>query len=207
MNLLTHTKPKSSCPSLSLPAVIDCAACELSTQLARAAGKAAICERCYAQRGRYVFPQVRNNQLARSAWWHGTDPVERAITLADAVTREGTPRYFRCYDSGDLDLSAIETWLTFAELLPDTKVWIPTRTWLLPEFLPGLLALNAHPRIVVRPSTVAFDDAPVTIHGLAAGHAAHWHEPPKASYRCPGSCAKCRICWDRPDLSISFKRR
>ena len=207
MNLLSHTKPKSSCPSLSLPAGIDCPACELSIRLASEASKAAICERCYALKGRYVFRHVHTNQLARSEWWHNTDPTERALILADAVKREGAPRYFRCYDSGDLDLSAIETWLKFAELLPHTKIWIPTRTWLLPEFLPGLLALNAHPRIVVRPSSVAFDDPPATIDGLAGGHAAHWLEPVKATYRCPGNCADCRICWDRPDLSVSFKRR
>ena len=207
MNLLTHTKPKSSCPSLSLPAVIDCPACELSMRLAKEAGKDAICERCYALKGRYVFPKVRENQLVRSEWWHNTDPIERAVILADAVRREGAPLYFRCYDSGDLDLSAIETWLRFAELLPDTKIWIPTRTWLLPEFLPGLLALNSHPRIIVRPSTVAFDDPPIDIDGLAGGHTAHWRDPIKATYRCPGNCADCRICWDRPDLSVSFKRR
>ena len=207
MNLLSHTKPKSSCPSLSLPAVIDCPAFMLSIELAHERAREAICARCYALKGRYVFRQVRINQRARSEWWHNTDPVERAIILADAVKREGAPHYFRCYDSGDLDLSAVETWLKFAELLPDTKVWIPTRTWLLPEFVPGLQALNAHPRIVVRPSSVAFDDLPPAIDGLAGGHAAHWHEPIKATYRCPGSCANCRVCWDRPDLSVSFKRR
>ena len=207
MNLLTHTKPKSSCPSLSLPAVIDCPACELSMQLAREAGKTAICERCYAQRGRYVFPQVRNNQLARSEWWHGTDPIERAIILVDAVKREGAPRYFRCYDSGDVDLSAMETWLKFADLLPGARLWIPTRTWLLPEFLPSLRALNAHPRIVVRPSAVCFDDQPVTVRGLAGGHAAHWREEIKAPYRCPDDCSACRVCWEKPELSVSFKRR
>jgi len=207
MNLLTHTKPKSSCPSLSLPAVIDCPAHDVSLQLARAQDREAICERCYAQKGRYVFPQVRNNQRARSEWWHSTDPIERAIILADAVKREGAPCYFRCYDSGDLDLSAVDTWLKFADLLPGVKLWIPTRTWLLPEFHDGLCRLNAHPRIIVRPSTVCFDDPPATINGLAGGHAAHWREPIKAMFRCPGNCATCRICWDRPDLSVSFKRR
>jgi len=190
-----------------LRGVIDCPACELSIRLARERGSEAICERCYAQKGRYVFRQVRANQRARSQWWHATDPSDRAVILADAVRREGSPRYFRCYDSGDLDLSAVETWLEFAELLPGTRIWIPTRTWLLPEFLPGLQALNDHPRIVVRPSSVAFDDAPPSITGLAGGHAAHWQEAPKATYRCPGSCANCRICWDRPDLSIAFKWR
>jgi hypothetical protein len=207
MNLLTHTKPKSSCPSLSVPAVIDCPACKLSIRLAREAGREAICERCYATNGRYVFRQVRINQRDRSRWWHNTDPVDRAIILADAVKREGAPAYFRCYDSGDLDLSAIQTWLVFAELLPSTRVWIPTRTWLLPEFLPGLRALGAHPRIVVRPSAMAFDDPPAVVDGLAAGHTAHWQEGLKADFLCPGSCANCRTCWDRPDLSISFKRR
>ena len=207
MNLLTHTKPKSSCPSLSLPAVIDCPAFAVSMRLARETGRTAICGRCYALKGRYVFRRVRTNQLERSEWWHNTDPVDRAVILADAVKREGAPRYFRCYDSGDLDPSAAETWLRFAGILPDTKIWIPTRTWLLPEFLPGLRALNAHPRIVVRPSSVAFDDPPVETDGLAEGHASHWREAVKATYPCPDSCVNCRVCWERPDLSVSFKRR
>ncbi|MBT5607624.1 MAG: hypothetical protein HN742_37270 [Lentisphaerae bacterium] len=207
MNLLSHTKPKASCPSLSLPAVVDCPACELSVRMAKAAGKSPICERCYAQKGRYVFPKVRENQRLRSQWWHDTAPVDRAVILADAIKREGLLRYFRCYDSGDLDLSAIETWLVFADLLPDIKIWIPTRTWVLPEFMPGLRALNAHPRIVVRPSAVAFDDPPEEIPGLSGGHSAHWREPIKAGYRCPGNCATCRTCWDEPELSVGFERR
>jgi len=89
MNLLSHTKPKSSCPSLSLPAVVDCPACELSVKMARDAGKSPICERCYAKKGRYVFRQVRESQHARSQWWHGTDPIDRAVILADAICRLG----------------------------------------------------------------------------------------------------------------------
>lgn len=207
MNLLSHTRPKSSCPSLSLPAVLDCPARDLSIRLAREQGREPVCLRCYALKGRYGFPQVRTTQSERSHWWHTTDPLERAEALAAAMRREGSPRHFRCYDSGDLELSAVETWLRFAELLPETRIWMPTRTWLLPEFLPGLRALNAHPRIVVRPSASAFDDPPPEIAGLAGGLASHRSEAVKAAFRCPGSCRGCRVCWERPDLSVSLAAR
>lgn len=207
MNLLTHTRPKSSCPSLSLPAVIDCPAHSRCLELAEKQSKYAICNQCYALAGHYRFPCVKSSQTKRSEWWHSTSPTDRAMILADAVRREGSPQYFRCYDSGDLDLSAVETWLRFAELLPGTKVWIPTRTWLLPEYLPHLRMLNCHQQIVVRPSAIAFDDPPPHASGLAAGLTSHWHQAPKSQHVCPGDCSNCRVCWDCPTLSVSFERR
>lgn len=39
MKLLSHTRPKSACPSLSLPAVLDCPARDLSIRLARERGR------------------------------------------------------------------------------------------------------------------------------------------------------------------------
>lgn len=206
MNLLTHTR-KNSCPSLSLPAGISCPAREASMVLARKQGRVPICEKCYATTGRYRFPVVSTAQEQRLDWWRKTAPLDRALILADAMQREGLPKYFRCYDSGDLDLSASETWLRFADLLPEARIWIPTRTWLLPEYLPQLRMLNSHPRIVVRPSASGFDAPPPTIQGLSAGLASHWQEDVRADWSCPGDCSHCRVCWDQPEQSVSFKSR
>ena len=197
-----------ACPSFSLPARTTCPAAALCLKKAKAEGTEAICGRCYATKGRYYFSNVKTAQARRLEWWTPTHPVTRARVIAGLMTEAGSPKFFRCYDSGDMDRSAAETWYHLAELLPDTILWLPTKTWLLPEYMPDLISLNRHPRIVVRPSAVAFDDPPPKVDGLSAGTASFWKEPMKADVKCHEQCgAECRICWLRPDLSVSYKRK
>ena len=195
-----------ACPSFSLPAGVSCPALHLCVQKGKEHGDDAICARCYARRGRYRFSNVRRSQTERWNWWQETPPDKRADFIVMAIQMEGAARYFRCYDSGDLDSpAACETWIRVAEQLPYTIFWIPTHTWMIPEMLPSLRELARVPNVHVRPSAVCFDDPPPVVEGLDAGHTAHRSEKPKADRICPGKCGQCRMCWTRPDLSVSFK--
>jgi hypothetical protein len=197
-----------ACPSFSLPAHLCCPADVACMKLAAEMGLEAICGRCYASKSRYKWKNVAGVLKKRQQWWQSTAPLERAEQLAEAVLAEGDVRYFRCYDSGDLDRSAFETWWHFADLLPRVTVWIPSRTWILDDYLPDLIELNRHPRIVVRPSALCFDDAPPSIYGLSAGTSSAWKEPMKADRKCTEQCGlQCRICWTHPELSINYKRK
>jgi hypothetical protein len=196
-----------ACPGFSIPARSGCPAYKASLAVAETENKDAICSRCYAAKHRYKWGNVKKVLEWRQRWWLETAPKARATAIAVAVEKEGSPRYFRCYDSGDLDLSAFETWHEVAELLPDTLLWIPTRTWILSEYLSELVKLNRHPRIVVRPSSICFDDSPPDIPGLAAGLCSSYRDPVKTDRVCPGQCGKCRLCWTRPDLSVNFARK
>ena len=194
-----------ACPGFNLPAVDCCPAAGKCIREAKRKGKEPICARCYATKKRYRWSNVRNTLQRRADWWKATDPVTRGRVLADAVQAQGVPRYFRCYDSGDFDLSAYDTWKTMAELLPGTVLWLPTRTWILDDHFPRLVRLNRMPNIVVRPSALCFDDPPPDVPGLAAGMSSAYLEPMKADRKCAEQCGRCRMCWTRPDLSVNFK--
>jgi len=196
-----------ACPGFNLPAVKACPA--YATCLDRG-GDAAICRRCYAQKGRYKWQNVKLAIDRRWDWWLATPPLTRARELAKAVRSEGSPMYFRAYDSGDVCHSAEDTWLKFVELLPEVKVWIPTRTWCLGEkSAKGLRKMNQHPRLFVRPSALAFGDTPPEIKGLSAGATARLSKeiPVGLADRvCPGQCGECRCCWSK-DLTVAYPRK
>jgi hypothetical protein len=197
-----------ACPGFNLPAVEACPAYLACMAADRGTGNA-ICRRCYAQRSRYTWASVKNALRRRWDWWIATPPLKRAEELAKAVKAEGYPRYFRCYDSGDLCLNAEDTWLKFADLLPETRVWIPTRTWCLPERLDHLRRLSAHPGIIVRPSALCFGDRAPDLPGLSAGSSAPvegQHPLMVADYVCPGGCGDCRVCWESPRTPVAYKR-
>ena len=199
-----------ACPSWSVPAGDACPAYAASMKM-ETCGKEAICRRCYAQKGRYLFKNVLAAQRRRLEWWNATEPKERAAVLAAALALDGSPRYFRCYDSGDFDgPGAATTWLELAERCPHMKLWLPTRTWILPEMLPLLRDLNRHPRIVVRPSAMCFGEHAPEVAGLSAGTSAPLDNAAPgltADRACPGQCGDCRLCWEAPCLSVEFHRK
>jgi len=134
------------------------------------------------------------------------------VVLAAALESEGAPSYFRCYDSGDLTVPEDAlTWLGLADRMPRMRLWLPTRNWILPEFDSALAALNAHPRIIVRPSAMCFGDKSPEVSGLSAGTTSPDDNKMLgaglADYTCPGGCGACRVCWDRPELSVEYHRK
>lgn len=203
-------------PSFGLPAVETCPALKRCLKVQRTARKSdseamSICAQCYAQKSRYRWRNIKANLQWRLGWWKSTSARDRAVVLANEVKKEGSPAYFRCYDSGDLDCTeAAETWLYMADMLPSTRLWLPTKTWILPEFLPVLRRLNEHPRIVVRPSSILFGDRAPVVEGLAAGSSAPRSNKAlglTADRVCPGQCGECRLCWDAPELSVEYHRK
>ena len=194
------------CPGFNLPAGKYCPAMPIAMQTARDTGRQSICQRCYAQQGRYRFGNVKRSLQGRADWWDSNDTTGRVQGLAAQLSRKKKVPYFRCYDSGDLD--SVEASLVWDELswqFPDTLFWLPTKTWVLTDWLPFLRALNTRPNVIVRPSACCFDDPPPEVPGLAAGHAAASKEPKKTDFNCPGKCGTCRVCWTEPELSINFK--
>ena len=70
----------------------------------------------------------------------------------------------------------------------------------------ALTALASEPNVTVRPSALFFNAPAPRIPGLSAGSTA----ASDGSYSCPASkqdneCRDCRMCWDAPEVSISYK--
>ena len=78
--------------STSLPA----SACKVGAKLAKVPGS--VCSSCYAMKGHYVFPSVREGLGKRLAALHDPQWVEGMITLVGHYTDPADP-YFRIHDS------------------------------------------------------------------------------------------------------------
>ncbi|MBV6342999.1 GP88 family protein, partial [Candidatus Magnetobacterium casense] len=129
----------------------------------------------------------------------------------------GTPDYFRIHDSGDFwSTKYAEQWFEVAERLPKTKFWSPTRVCLRPDGSVNekwVNALNAAPdNMIVRPSSLYFEDFPPMIYGLSAGSTAATEVVSKAIWDCPvykrkkKTCveAHCRLCWTNPEVPVRY---
>lgn len=219
-NLLTNTS-KMPGKSFSLPAMTSC---PWAVTIPKADGSPAVCAGCYALSGQYRMPNVTDTQAARFAWVRecmrnaqGQRQFEEA--MIDAVQRlrpkPGDKHvYFRIHDAGDFFSSRyVESWVRICQALPAVRFWAPTRSYLaidssplsVPRIVSALHQLNDLPNVTVRPSATHFGNVPPRVHGLAAGSTSGG----KADYDCPaykqdGKCGKCRVCWDKPEVSVNY---
>lgn len=174
------------------------------------------CAMCYALRGHYVYPKVRNNQAKRLQAWN-TEPqwvdlMARYIELSVSV---GDP-YFRWFASGDLlSLMMLNDIANVARRTPNIHHWLPTqerdmvRTWFSSERLP--------PNLTIRISTptingVPAEDFPASVVVPRTAKPRWWQRLKRSSearYFCPssqqdGQCKTCRACWDRDTKVIAY---
>ena len=103
-------------PSINLPAP----ACITGSKLVNVKGST--CSGCYALKGRYRFPNVKNAMQRRLDRLHDPRWVEAMVTL---VT--GHP-VFRWHDSGDVQsVQHLKNIFKVCRWTPDTAHWLPTR--------------------------------------------------------------------------------
>ena len=165
-----------------------------------------VCSRCYALRGRYVFPVVREAMEKRLASLSHPRWVEAITTL---IRRSGDA-YFRWHDSGDIQsLEHLENIIAVARNLPKVKFWLPTREY---------QTVQAHRRmrgripqnLCIRYSAHIVDGSPPFHYGLPVstvssdpGHA------PDGAHHCPAkkqgnTCGSCRACWNPHVQIVNF---
>lgn len=160
-----------------------------------------VCSKCYALKGRYVFPNVVAAQERRYASLRHPDWVD-AITTLIAHTKT---TYFRWHDSGDIQgLWHLNNIVKVAQLLPNVKFWLPTRE---KGFVSQWLVLNkAFPEnLVVRVSGALIDGEPPkgfphTSSVVSSGK----HSCPAPST--DGQCKDCRACWSTDVASVSYRK-
>jgi len=187
--------------SFGLPAISTCP------------GKAGtICDSCYAVSGHYMFPKsvaarvARYEFVSQSPDW--PDEMIRAIKM------DCENPYFRIHDSGDFfSIAYITGWQYVCERLPDFKFWAATRSWNTPCLTPYLVMLNSLPNVTVRPSALNFGDLPPDIPGLASGSMVDQYidarNTTRGVFSCRNKdfCGTCRVCWDHPEVPVSYHRR
>jgi len=103
-------------PSINLPA----AACITGAKLANVQGST--CSGCYALKGRYRFPNVKEAMHRRLAKLHDPRWIDAMVTLIDKQP------VFRWHDSGDLQsIQHLKNIFEVCKRTPGTLHWLPTR--------------------------------------------------------------------------------
>jgi hypothetical protein len=188
------TNSKTACPSWAL-----------SPRSCTGAAGCAICKKCYGKKGRFALDNVRNALNQRHAWFNESqenDVVDSFLTELDYF---GHP-YFRTHVVGDFENArSVRIWDKIASQADKISFWFPTKAYRVNGLLDDLRKLNSRDNVTVRPSATDFDvDAP-KIDGLAAGATAYKEVAAQNDhFDCPGECDSCRVCWDKPDVKVTY---
>lgn len=182
----------------SIPAL----ACKTGARLAKRTGTS--CQGCYARKGRYTFPTVRQAMARRLAAWQAAKKSKQIGAWVDAFARVlkavDSSGYFRWFDSGDIqDLDMLSAIADIARALPDRRFWLPTQEHALVlrwvergGQIPPNLTIRLSSREVDGPrpaisdllslpsSSVTRDASRVTCPSKSQGN----------------KCLTCRACWD-----------
>ena len=178
--------------SYNLPA----SACQTGAKLREIPGTP--CYGCYAFKGRYNFPNVKDALSRRLDSITHPQWVE-----AMAVLIKGK-KHFRWHDSGDLQgPEHLKKIFEVCKLTPDTMHWLPTQERKLLQFLdPDIIP----PNLIIRLSNAKNDTKP----GNAWTHWSTVVKSPRAGHVCPApeqgnSCKDCRACWSKDVKEIQYR--
>ena len=157
-----------------------------------------VCSGCYAMKGRYRFPNVKEalnrrlNSLNHPQW------IEAMTVLISHYSRK-VP-WFRWHDSGDLQGAQHLT--NIFEVCNNTKQvqhWMPTReAKLLTLIDPGVVPKN----LIIRMSSHMIDQGPVKFWP-------HTSTVVRAGKTCPAKeqgneCGSCRRCWNKEIKNVAY---
>ena len=181
---------KMPCPSINLPAV----ACVTGSKLAKVPGPT--CHGCYALKGRYRFPNVKEAMDRRLKALSDSRWVRAMVVLMK------DRKFFRWHDSGDIQSAwHLKRILEVCKQTPNTKHWLPTReAKLLALMDPNIIP----PNLIIRLSATKVDGA--------ASKSWPWTSTVSTKDKtCPapnqgGKCLDCRACWSRDIQNITYAK-
>ena len=181
---------KMPCPSINLPAV----ACVTGSKLAKVPGTT--CHGCYALKGRYRFPNVKEAMDRRLKALSDSRWVRAMVVLMK------DRKFFRWHDSGDIQSAwHLKRILEVCKQTPNTKHWLPTReAKLLALMNPNIIP----PNLIIRLSATKVDGA--------ASKSWPWTSTVSTKDKtCPapnqgGKCLDCSACWSRDIQIITYAK-
>ena len=177
--------------SYNLPA----SACKTGAKLREIPGTP--CHGCYAFKGRYNFPNVKDALSRRLESLQDPQWVE-----AMAVLIKGK-KHFRWHDSGDIQsVDHLKKIFQICDLTPDTNHWLPTQER---QFLP-LPGSKIPKNLIIRLSNAKND----TVPGQAWSHWSTVVTQPRAGHVCPApkqgnTCGSCRACWSKNVKEVQYR--
>jgi hypothetical protein len=153
------------------------------------------CYKCYAFKGRYNFPNVKNALARRLKSLDHPQWVEAMTTLVKKK------KHFRWHDSGDLQsVNHLKKIYEVCINTPKTMHWLPTQER---KYLP--LPGSTYPKnLLIRLSNSKNNTKP--------GNAwTHWSTVVDSGGDCPASkqgnvCGSCRRCWSREVKHVTYPK-
>ena len=174
-------------PSINLPA----SQCITGAKLVNVKGST--CSGCYALKGRYRFPNVKDAMQRRLDRLHDPRWIDAMVTLSDKQP------VFRWHDSGDLQsVQHLKNIFQVCKLTPDTRHWLPTQER---KYLP-LEGSTVPENLVIRLSSSKID-------GPRSTAWTHTSSVVTKGASCPapkqgGKCRECRACWTKSVKHVSY---
>lgn len=165
-----------------------------------------ICEKCYALKGRCVFPNVLNADEERLAQY--TENPDKWVNAMALQIRDLRNPYFRWFVRGDLQsVEMLADICRVAALVPEVKFWLPTKElqfvstyWERVGAFPPNLNIRLSAYMVGKTGPLA----------MAKGIGQTVSEVRSVGASCPSSlqnneCRDCRLCWDKKAFVVSYK--
>ena len=184
---------KMPCKAYSLPR----SACITGSKMAKIEGS--VCSKCYARKGRYVFPNVKAALEHRLKAINDPRWVDAMVTLIDAAKND----YFRWHDSGDIQsVEHLHKIIDIAERLPNVSFRLPTKEL-------GIVRQNTRPipvNLIIHISTCMIDESTRVSGYCSADVYRKTSQPPADCTVCPATsgkektCGDCRVCWQQKNV-------
>ena len=188
--------------SISTPA----ADCKTGSKLAQVPGS--VCHGCYALKGSYRYPAVKEAMAKRQEFMTTPKWVELMVA---SINRTQSP-YFRWFDSGDLQsVKQGHQILEVCELTPSKFHWIPTRETKLWKTVLLQRKTWLPSNVVIRASSTMVNDSPLkSFYNTSTVHDKHY-QGPALGHICPaskqdGKCGECRACWNPEVKNVSYPK-
>ena len=170
--------------------------------------KGSTCSKCYALKGMYVFPCVKNAQQKRLDILRKDLPgwTSNMVELLSRkyARKSGPDAVFRWHDAGDLQsfehLSAI---VAIAKALPSVKFWLPTREYGIIQNWKRSYGSFPH-NLIVRLSAAMIGRKATKVAGVLSSTVGYGQGYACPAYKQGGQCGDCRACWNPRVESVDY---
>jgi hypothetical protein len=198
-------------------------ACPTGCKLGTLSGS--VCSKCYAQRGNYVFKNVKQAQDRRFKKLKGAlGDTGKAKTWVEGLSgRIGALRvpYFRWHDSGDIqNLKHLKLMVEVAKNTPNVRHWVPTKELATVKKYMGSNEIPENMNIRISAPMIGQRISPggILTSSSVSDHrgrpeskfvedpgfkcpATYEHDRPEAT---AGKCMECRACWSRSVKNVDY---
>jgi hypothetical protein len=155
-----------------------------------------VCSGCYALKGRYRFPNVKDAMQRR------LDSINHPLWIKAMATSiiETKTGFFRWHDSGDLQsLDHLKKIFEVCKLTPSIQHWLPTRE---ASIISCIQADEVPKNLIIRLSAHKVDGKASTFWPWTSTVVMSEKTCPAAEQE--NKCKDCRACWDRTIPNIAY---